>query len=188
MTHLGFPDQEAVLDALRAWDAAEEWPSGAHAIIVLMGASALPFYLGRSARSTEDIDALLRTSDALPDRLRQIAERLGLSFRAEGVAWLPAGWEERARWSPARFEHLTVGWLDPIDWIVSKLGRWQKQDPEDALSVARLVDAVELRRRVLNALPDYVGDPRWIAWAWRDLAEALGLPQEMWRLDRPQDE
>jgi hypothetical protein len=55
---------------------------------------------------------------------------------------------------------LAVKLLTPLDLAVSKLSRFTAQDQSDirALARGRLIDAVQLRRRAEEALPDYVGN------------------------------
>lgn len=104
----------------------------------------------------------------------QLAEALDISFRAGTVAWLQQDWEDRVQWSPWQFVHLTVGWLDPDDWIITKLGRWQRHDFDDAVAVAKFLDVSTLHHYVQDGLNDYIGNPVRAKQAWNDLVEAMG--------------
>jgi hypothetical protein len=167
---------EALRHLLLLVDQADEWPTAGKIRFALAGAIAMGFYhvRRRTREITYDVDAILLSSNVPADLLASIAERRGLSFRAGGVAWLPYDWEDRIVMLPWEFHHLEVGYLDPYDWVVTKLGRWLRHDRADAVAVARTLDPARLVKHVRRALPDYVGNPRSVRLAWSELARDLG--------------
>ncbi len=175
-------DLQGVYKALRKWDDDPFWPPNSQATIVLLGGAVLAFYkisLNGDHDATDDIDAIILSSTEVPDALMLSAERLAISFRAGSVAWLQQDWDSRIQWSTQQFEHLIVGWLDPYDWIISKLGRWLGHDPVDAIAVARTVDPQILYEYVKDALIDYIGDPVGPRGSWNNLVDAMGWPSSL---------
>lgn len=126
-----------------------------------------------------DVDAAWVCSTAPMAAAEAMGAVYGVSFRAGAVAWLPGGWEDRIRWTDWPLRHLRVGALDPLDWVVTKLGRWRGRDPADAVAVARTLEPEGLAERIREAALDFVGDPRHPRWAWEDLADALGWPRSL---------
>lgn len=169
----------------RQWDNSPHWRDGQRLWVCLLGATAMPFYIPDALprRETEDVDAaVIRTEDMAAGRAEQQAAAFGVSFRAGPVAWLAVGWEDRIAWLDWPLSHLQVGVPDPYDWILSKLGRWMRHDQSDAVAVVQHLhlDPARLAQRVRDGLPDYIGDPRRIRWAWEDLADQVGWAPQ-WR-------
>ncbi|POB12342.1 DUF6036 family nucleotidyltransferase [Sulfobacillus sp. hq2] len=179
MGNFNLRDDSAVYRALQQWDESAQWPRDGHAVLVLLGGVALAFYHVMARDTTHDIDAILLESTVVPDRLIQEADNLDISFRAGSVAWLQQDWESRIHWSSWQFRHLTVGWLSPYDWIVSKLGRWQQHDSADAIAVAQNLNPNQLYEYVKDGLNDYIGNPANPRSAWNDLVDALRWPSTL---------
>ena len=172
-------DPDAIYGALTEWDQDPNWSPNASVEIIILGGSALAFYHASQQRETADIDAWIVRSSVLPDRLVHAAESIGLSFRAGNIAWIPQDWDEHVQWSSRSFQHIIVGWFDPYDWVITKLGRWMGHDMDDAISVAQHLDPVILHDRVRSALPEYIGYEPNVHMAWADLADALGWPSDL---------
>ena len=171
-------NRDQIYTVLRTWDSDPHWPERATATLILLGGVALAFYQVSefARRTTEDIDGMILRSTLLPDQLLRASEQLGISFRAGTIAWLPQDWEEHIQWSSWRFDHLIVGWLDPYDWIITKLGRWQRHDMTDVIAVVENLDPNVVLNRVRAALPEYIGNLSNLNLAWNDLVDALAWP------------
>ncbi|SMC01887.1 hypothetical protein SAMN00768000_0135 [Sulfobacillus thermosulfidooxidans DSM 9293] len=166
-------NQDNVHQALKMLDSHSAWPPDAEAVIIVVGGAALAFYNPTTIRETDDLDGILLTSSVPSEQVIQMAEQIGISFRAGSVMWMPEDWEDRIQWSNWEFRHLRVGWLDPYDWVISKLGRWIGHDSHDVEMIAAQLDPETLYHRVRQALPDFIGDEQRVRWNWRDLVEGM---------------
>jgi hypothetical protein len=133
------------------------------------GGAALHFYTGE--RVSEDIDAAFSHRIALPRDLevyyrdadgtarllyfdRQYSDTLGLMHENAYDDSVPL------KLKGVDSNVLDVRLLTPLDLAVSKLGRFESQDRDDIVQLARrkLITATAVRRRAEDALKGYVGN------------------------------
>jgi len=139
-------------------------------VACVAGGAALHFYTG--SRVSKDIDAKIMARVLLDPQELQVAYRDKdgharlLYFDTQyndSFALLHQNAYDDALPIPLEgvdARRLEVRLLTPLDLAVSKLARFSEQDQADIRALARegLIDAVKLRRRAEEALPDYVGN------------------------------
>lgn len=139
-------------------------------VACVAGGAALHFYTG--SRVSKDIDAKIMARVLLDPKDLQVAYR-GQDGHArllyfdtqynDTFALLHEHAYDDALPLPLPgidSRRLQVRLLTPLDLAVSKMSRWSEQDQLDVLELARgrLIGPAALRKRALEALPNYVGN------------------------------
>ena len=145
-------------------------PNGKPVAVCVAGGAAMHFYTG--ARFSNDIDArvmarVLLDPDALQASYRDPQGKVRVLYfdtqYNDSYALLHADAYDDALAIDLEgidASRLVVKLLTPIDLAISKLARFSEQDQGDIRQLAKhgLIDGDSLRRRALDALPDYVGN------------------------------
>ncbi|HRY14280.1 MAG: hypothetical protein KDJ31_03820 [Candidatus Competibacteraceae bacterium] len=148
---------------------------------ILVGGAAVHIYTDE--RVSKDVEAIFSRRILLPqDLLIRYTDETGLprhlvydyNYFSDIVLMHPDYDQDAVALSQLPNVPLTLAVLSPLDLAVSKLARFQDQDRQDILALARrgLLESGALQRRAQEALDYYVGDMRWIQ---HHLADALML-------------